>query len=111
IWSVPFVFNHVVYFGSGDSYLYAIETYGYKGFKENKSINRIPGKHFSVYPNPFTSHLSISSSSSASIYSLTGQLIVKLDKGKHSLDTNSWKEGVYIIKSEKETKRIVKINE
>ncbi|MBN1234021.1 MAG: T9SS type A sorting domain-containing protein, partial [Candidatus Coatesbacteria bacterium] len=79
------------------------------GFSSSNSSSCLPDKHFSVSPNPFASHLSISSSSSVSIYSLTGQLIMKLDKGKHSLDTSSWREGVYIIKSSSETRRIIKL--
>ncbi|MBN1234371.1 MAG: T9SS type A sorting domain-containing protein, partial [Candidatus Coatesbacteria bacterium] len=110
IWSVPFVFNHVVYFGSGDSYLYAIETYGYKGFSNKKTASYIPSKSFSISPNPFTSRLSVSLPSIGAIYSITGQLIMSLPKGKHSLDTSKWKQGVYIVKSGKECKRVVKVN-
>ncbi|MBN1234092.1 MAG: PQQ-binding-like beta-propeller repeat protein, partial [Candidatus Coatesbacteria bacterium] len=107
--SSPCVSNGVVFVGSNDYHLYAIETYGYKGFKNNKSASYIPAKSFSVSPNPFASSLSISSTSSASIYSLTGQLIMNLSKGKHSIDTSKWKEGVYIVKSGKEIKRMVKV--
>ncbi|MBN1234221.1 MAG: T9SS type A sorting domain-containing protein [Candidatus Coatesbacteria bacterium] len=47
--------------------------------------------------------------SSAIIYDITGKMITRLDKGKYSLDTSSWREGVYIIKAGKETKRVVKV--
>ncbi|MBN1231777.1 MAG: PQQ-binding-like beta-propeller repeat protein [Candidatus Coatesbacteria bacterium] len=79
------------------------------GFSSSNSTSYLPGKHFSVSPNPFTSRLSISLPSSGAIYSLTGQLIKNLPKGKHSLDTSKWREGVYIVKSGKECKRIVKV--
>ncbi|MBN1232379.1 MAG: PQQ-binding-like beta-propeller repeat protein, partial [Candidatus Coatesbacteria bacterium] len=107
--SSPCVSDGVVYVGSCDTYLYAIETYGYTGFKDDKSSSYIPNKSFSVSPNPFSDRLTISLPSSGAIYSLTGQLITKLNKGKHSLDTSKWREGVYIVKSGKETKRIVKM--
>ncbi|MBN1233787.1 MAG: T9SS type A sorting domain-containing protein [Candidatus Coatesbacteria bacterium] len=64
---------------------------------------------FRVFPNPFNKKLSLHLPSSASIYSITGQLIMYLDKGKHSLDTSSWREGVYIVKSGMECKRVVKV--
>ncbi len=64
----------------------------------------------SASPNPFTSRLSLSLPSPAAIYSLTGSLIKTLPKGKHEMDTSSWKAGVYLIKCGKETKRVVKLN-
>ncbi|MBN1232295.1 MAG: PQQ-binding-like beta-propeller repeat protein [Candidatus Coatesbacteria bacterium] len=107
--SSPCVSDGVVFVGSYDYYLYAIETYGYKGFNDNKSASYIPSKTFSVSPNPFSNRLSLSLPSSGVVYSLTGQLIMKLDKGKHSIGTSKWKQGVYIVKSGKECKRIVKV--
>ncbi|MBN1232034.1 MAG: PQQ-binding-like beta-propeller repeat protein, partial [Candidatus Coatesbacteria bacterium] len=109
IWSSPCVSDGVVYVGSFDCYLYAIETYGYTGFKDNKSASYFPEKFLTISPNPFSTRLSISLPFSGAIYSLTGQLIIKLDKGKHSLDASRWREGVYIVKSSKECKRAVKI--
>ncbi|MBN1232789.1 MAG: PQQ-binding-like beta-propeller repeat protein [Candidatus Coatesbacteria bacterium] len=109
VYSSPCISNGVVYIGSCDNYLYAIETYGYKGFKNNKSASSLPSPSLSISPNPFSSRLSVSLPSSGAIYSLTGQLIMKLDKGKHSIDTNSWKEGVYIIKSKNSSLKITKL--
>ncbi|MBN1233906.1 MAG: PQQ-binding-like beta-propeller repeat protein, partial [Candidatus Coatesbacteria bacterium] len=106
--SSPCISDGVVYVGSNDYYIYAIETYK-SGFKDNKSASYIPAKSFSISPNPFTDRLSISLPSSAYIYSLTGQLIMKLEKGKHSIDTSKWREGVYIVKSSMETKKVVKV--
>ncbi|MBN1232135.1 MAG: T9SS type A sorting domain-containing protein, partial [Candidatus Coatesbacteria bacterium] len=60
-------------------------------------------------PNPFSSRLSLSLPSSGAVYSLTGQLIMKMNKGKHSIDTSKWREGVYIVKAGKECKRVVKV--
>ncbi|MBN1232300.1 MAG: T9SS type A sorting domain-containing protein [Candidatus Coatesbacteria bacterium] len=80
------------------------------GFNNDTSSYSLPSPSFSSSPNPFSSHLSLSLPSSGAIYSITGQLIMNLPKGKHSLDTSKWKQGVYIVKSGKETKRIVKIN-
>ncbi|MBN1234223.1 MAG: PQQ-binding-like beta-propeller repeat protein [Candidatus Coatesbacteria bacterium] len=108
--SSPCVSDGVVYIRSNDKYLYAIETYGYSNFKDNKSASYIPAKSFSASPNPFTDRLTISLLSTGAVYSLTGQLIMKLDKGKHSINTTSWREGVYIVKSGKECKRVVKVN-
>ncbi|MBN1232124.1 MAG: PQQ-binding-like beta-propeller repeat protein [Candidatus Coatesbacteria bacterium] len=109
VYSSPCIAVGIVYVGSDDYYLYAIETYINTGYSSNKSTSYIPSKSFSISPNPFSSRLSLSLPSSGAIYSLTGQLIMKLDKGKHSLDTSSWKQGVYIIKTGKECKRVVKV--
>ncbi|MBN1234305.1 MAG: PQQ-binding-like beta-propeller repeat protein [Candidatus Coatesbacteria bacterium] len=109
--SSPCVSDGVVYIGSHDRYLYALETYGYNDFKTNKSASKIPDKQFSISPNPFTVRLSISLPSSGAIYSLTGQLIMNLPKGKHSIDTSKWREGIYMVKSNKMSKRIVKVKD
>jgi hypothetical protein len=80
-----------------------------QGFNDEKiSLKPLPTK-FTIHPNPFRDRLSLELPSSGSVYSLTGQLIKTLSKGKHKIDTSSWKAGVYIIKCDKETKRIVKI--
>ncbi|MBN1234259.1 MAG: T9SS type A sorting domain-containing protein [Candidatus Coatesbacteria bacterium] len=79
-------------------------------FDSNYKTSSLPSKSFSISPNPFSSRLSLSLPTSGAIYSLTGHLIMKLDKGKHELYTSKWREGVYIVKAGKETKRIVKIN-
>ena len=65
---------------------------------------------FDEHPNPFTTRLSLTLPSSASIYSVTGTLIKILPKGKQEIDTRNWKAGVYIIKAGNETKRVVKLN-
>ncbi|MBN1233788.1 MAG: PQQ-like beta-propeller repeat protein [Candidatus Coatesbacteria bacterium] len=80
------------------------------GFSNNNSSSSLPSRSLSVSPNPFSSRLSLSLPSSGAIYFITGQLIMNLDKGKHSLDTSSWREGIYIVKSGKECKRVVKVN-
>ncbi|MBN1232067.1 MAG: hypothetical protein JXA60_01765, partial [Candidatus Coatesbacteria bacterium] len=64
------------------------------GFKNRTSSSLLPYHSFSVSPNPFSGRLMISLPSSGAIYSLTGQLIMKLPKGKHSIDTSKWREGV-----------------
>ncbi|MBN1232151.1 MAG: T9SS type A sorting domain-containing protein [Candidatus Coatesbacteria bacterium] len=76
---------------------------------DDTETTSIPSLKFSVCPSPFSNRLYLFLPYTTSVYSLSGQLIMKLDKGKHSLDTSKWKEGVYIVKSGKETKRIVKI--
>ncbi|MBN1233138.1 MAG: PQQ-like beta-propeller repeat protein [Candidatus Coatesbacteria bacterium] len=107
--SSPCASDGIVFIGNNDNYLYAIETYGYTGFKDNKSASYLPAKSLSVSPNPFSSRLSLSLPSSGAVYSLTGQLVMNLSKGKLSVDTSKWREGVYIVKSGMECKRIVKI--
>jgi eukaryotic-like serine/threonine-protein kinase len=107
MFSAPCYEDSTVYFGCRDGYLYALVTSG-TGFKNNASSKIIPSK-LQAYPNPFSKSLSLDLPSQASIYSLTGQLIMKLNKGKHNLDTSRWIEGVYIIKSVSETKRVIKI--
>ncbi|MBN1234035.1 MAG: T9SS type A sorting domain-containing protein [Candidatus Coatesbacteria bacterium] len=93
-----------------DIYLVKTDKDGETGFSSYVSTKSLPSPSFSISPNPFSSRLSLSLSSSGAIYSLAGQLIMKLDKGKHSLDTSKWREGVYIVKAGKESRRIVKVN-
>ncbi|MBN1234272.1 MAG: T9SS type A sorting domain-containing protein, partial [Candidatus Coatesbacteria bacterium] len=106
--SITIGYPGFVYVCGLDGYLYCI---GDKtGFSDNKKTNKLPSPSFSISPNPFSSRLTLSLPSSGAIYSLTGQLIMKLEKGKHSIDTSSWREGVYIVKAGKESKRVVKVN-
>ncbi|MBN1231747.1 MAG: T9SS type A sorting domain-containing protein, partial [Candidatus Coatesbacteria bacterium] len=88
----------------------AFSPIGQTGFKDNKSASYIPAPSLSISPNPFSDRLAITVPSSGAIYSLTGQLVMNLTKGKHSLDTSKWREGIYIVKAGKETKKIIKIN-
>ncbi|MBN1232806.1 MAG: PQQ-binding-like beta-propeller repeat protein [Candidatus Coatesbacteria bacterium] len=108
--STPCVSDSIIYFTSDDGYLYAVNI-GFKdGFNKKQSSHHLPSPSLSSYPNPFRDRLIIETSDKARIYSITGQFIMKVEKGKHSIDTSSWKQGVYIVKSGTETKRIVKIN-
>ncbi len=107
IYSSPCYADSTVYFGSRDGNLYALVTSG-TGFRDKTSAKSIPSR-FNAYPNPFTSRLSLDLSTQASVYTITGQLIMKIEKGKHTLDTSRWTEGVYLIRSNSETKRIIKI--
>ncbi|MBN1232302.1 MAG: T9SS type A sorting domain-containing protein [Candidatus Coatesbacteria bacterium] len=84
-------------------------TYNWTGFNNDTSSYSLPAKSFAASPNPFSTRLSVSMPSSGAIYSLTGQLIMNLSKGKHTLDTSKWKQGVYILKAGKECKKVVKI--
>jgi WD40 repeat protein len=93
--------------GSGP---YAFSPIEETGFESKEESGSLPKASLSASPNPFTSHLFLSLPSPASIYSLTGQLIVSLPEGKQEIDTSSWKAGVYLIKAGNETKRIVKID-
>ncbi|MBN1231749.1 MAG: PQQ-binding-like beta-propeller repeat protein [Candidatus Coatesbacteria bacterium] len=108
--SSPSVSLGTVIVGSNDGYIYAIETSEETDFDKQENYSIIPAKSFSASPNPFSSRLSISLPSSGAVYSLTGQLVMNLTKGKHSLDTSKWKEGVYVVKAGKECKRVVKVN-
>ncbi|MBN1232722.1 MAG: T9SS type A sorting domain-containing protein [Candidatus Coatesbacteria bacterium] len=96
-------------YGSGYADCYLVKHDEQTGFTDYKSNFKLPMQSFTANPNPFSSRLSLSLPSSGAVYSLTGQLIMNLPKGKHSVDTSKWREGVYIVKSGKETKRIVKI--
>ncbi|MBN1234098.1 MAG: T9SS type A sorting domain-containing protein [Candidatus Coatesbacteria bacterium] len=92
-----------------DLYLLKVDKQGRSGFSSYVSAKSLPSPSLSISPNPFSNRLSLSLPSSGAIYSLTGQLIMKMDKGKHELDTSKWKQGVYIVKSGMESKRIVKV--
>ncbi|MBN1234105.1 MAG: PQQ-binding-like beta-propeller repeat protein, partial [Candidatus Coatesbacteria bacterium] len=95
---------------------YQLNVYSVECFTSSNSFSRtvftssLPTPSLSISPNPFSTHLSVSLPSSGAIYYLTGQLIMNMSKGKHSIDTSKWREGVYIVKSGKETKRLVKFN-
>ena len=65
---------------------------------------------FTVGPSPFRGNLRLQLPNSGSIYSLTGKLIRRLNKGEHNLDTSKWSPGIYIIQCGTELKRIVKTN-
>ena len=78
------------------------------GFDSNLTSQYMPFI-FSVSPNPFKARLRITLPSKGEVYSLTGTLIKRLDKGVHTLDTDKWGNGVYIVKCKDEVKRVVKI--
>jgi WD40 repeat protein len=84
-----------------------LEETGFK--KTQSSLKQLPQGIVSASPNPFSNRLKVSLPSSGAVYTLTGRLIMKLDKGDHDIDTSNWKEGVYILKAGEETKKIVKI--
>lgn len=62
-----------------------------------------------LYPNPFSSRLSIETSEEMSFYSITGRLIRKIGRGTYNLDTSDWASGLYIIKTKKGILRITKL--
>ncbi len=78
------------------------------GFSNKGGSQYMPLK-FSVSPNPFNARLRITLPSEGYIFSLTGTLIMKIDKGMHTLDTGKWGNGVYLVKCKEEVKRVVKI--
>ncbi|MBN1233869.1 MAG: hypothetical protein JXA60_10990 [Candidatus Coatesbacteria bacterium] len=90
-------------------YAFAFNPVQETGYSTNQSSSSLPAHSFSISPNPFSTRLSVSLPSSGAIYSLTGKLIMKLPKGKHSIDASKWREGVYVVKSGMECKRVVKI--
>ncbi len=78
------------------------------GFKN--SISELPKQGlFTASPNPFIDRLSLLLPYSACIYSLTGELMRRLDKGQCEINTSRWHGGVYLIKCGNEVKRIIKI--
>ncbi|MBN1232425.1 MAG: T9SS type A sorting domain-containing protein [Candidatus Coatesbacteria bacterium] len=116
-WDVPddpsqfcFVKAYATMSGNWDTSDHAFTIYNEQtGFREyEKNAFCLPCIEFK--PNPFSKCLYLILPDSTSIYSLTGHLILKLDKGKYELDTSKWRNGVYIIKSGNEIKKIVKID-
>ncbi|MBN1234093.1 MAG: T9SS type A sorting domain-containing protein [Candidatus Coatesbacteria bacterium] len=82
------------------------------GFEENKTSKMLPeNTSLSAYPNPFRDKLVIESKTEGIVYNITGQKLESFSKGKHSIDTSKWREGVYIVKAGKETKRVVKVRQ
>jgi WD40 repeat protein len=84
-----------------------LEETGFK--KTQSSFKQLPQGIVSASPNPFSNRLRVSLPTTGAVYTLTGRLIMKLDKGDHDIDTSSWKEGVYILKAGEEAKKIVKM--
>ncbi|MBN1233815.1 MAG: PQQ-binding-like beta-propeller repeat protein, partial [Candidatus Coatesbacteria bacterium] len=108
--TTPCIEDSIIYFGCEDGYLYAVNIGEKKGFEDGRTSQQLPSPSLSAHPNPFRDRLTIETSDKARIYSITGQFITELNKGKHSIDTSRWREGIYIVKAGEETKRIVKIN-
>ncbi|MBN1232964.1 MAG: T9SS type A sorting domain-containing protein, partial [Candidatus Coatesbacteria bacterium] len=77
---------------------------------ENETTTETCKNIVECYPSPFNTHLKLELVEGAIIYSLTGQIIMKLSKGKHLIDASNWIDGVYIIKSGNETKKVIKIS-
>jgi WD40 repeat protein len=84
-----------------------LEETGFK--KTQSSLKPLPQSIVTASPNPFSNRLRVSLPTSGAVYTLTGRLIMKLDKGDHDIDTSNWKEGVYILKAGEEAKKIVKM--
>ncbi len=109
VYSSPCIANDIVYFGSRDSCLYACHITD-TGFKNKSSSKDIPSR-LQAYPNPFSDRLNLDLPAQSSVYSITGQLIMRLEKGKHNIDTRKWMKGIYFIQCECRTGiRIVKID-
>ncbi|MBN1231724.1 MAG: T9SS type A sorting domain-containing protein [Candidatus Coatesbacteria bacterium] len=79
------------------------------GLKEENAGMALPQNRIAAYPVPFKNRVTISVAEEGFIYSITGQLIVSLKKGKNEIKTDEWSEGVYIITSGRESLRIVKL--
>ena len=108
--SSPFAGIGFVFVGSNDGYIYAFIDPGEEDFVEKQTFKKLPKQtKLSCLPNPFTSRLTITAPCACTVYDLTGRIVAKLDKGKHSVSTDTWQAGVYIVKSGRGTKRIVKI--
>lgn len=108
--SDPFVSGGIVFIGCSDTYLYAIETYGYAGFSNYETNRKSIPEQFDAAPNPCRDYLILSLPKDTQIYSLSGQLIRKLAPGKYRIETKNWITGIYIIKSGEETRKIIKYN-
>ncbi|MBN1233873.1 MAG: T9SS type A sorting domain-containing protein [Candidatus Coatesbacteria bacterium] len=80
------------------------------GFDTKTSTSCIPYNYFSVTPNPFNTHLTLSLPEEASIYTITGRLVKKLSKGNYEIDTKTWKSGIYLLKTSTEIRKIIKLD-
>ncbi|MBN1233741.1 MAG: PQQ-binding-like beta-propeller repeat protein [Candidatus Coatesbacteria bacterium] len=89
---------------------YAIEIGADIGFKENKT-SKLPAKKPDIIANnPFRNSLIIEIKEKSEIYYLSGKLIARYDKGRHTINTSKWQTGTYIIKAGAETRKIVKLD-
>ncbi|MBN1233974.1 MAG: T9SS type A sorting domain-containing protein, partial [Candidatus Coatesbacteria bacterium] len=61
------------------------------------------------YPNPFKDRLNIESPSSGAVYDITGRKVYSFGKGINKVDTNSWREGIYIVKYGEKVIKVVKV--
>ena len=92
------------------STIIAIAPFEKTGFSSKQRAKKIPNKrNLRAYPCPFSDRLTITAPSSGAIYDLTGNVVTKLSKGKHSLSTTDWQPGVYLVRSGSETRQIVKL--
>ena len=87
-----------------DAVFEIVEPVGFKGKMTAKAIPNV----FTVSPNPFTDRLTVNMTTKGAIYSLTGNLITSLDKGRHTVATSNWAPGIYMIKCGEKVKRVVK---
>ncbi|MBN1233712.1 MAG: PQQ-binding-like beta-propeller repeat protein [Candidatus Coatesbacteria bacterium] len=73
----------------------------------------IPEKEslFSCYPNPFRERLFVKSESRIEIYTIEGRLMMIKEKGNQIIDTKDFAKGIYLIKSGKKTRTVVKIED
>ena len=79
------------------------------GFSYSSTGSILPMSVLSTHPNPFSDRLTINSPSLGAIYDLTGNVVTKLSKGKHTISTTDWQPGVYIVRNRTQTRRIVKL--
>lgn len=63
---------------------------------------------FSVYPNPVQTNLYFNQQATGSVYSISGQLMVSFTSEK-SINVTSLTQGIYIVKTDKGTKRFLKL--
>jgi hypothetical protein len=80
--------------------------------KDKSSIQSPKMDKMTVYPNPFTDYIMVNATadSTATIYDLSGTAILnkKLKNGGNRIETSALPEGVYLLKSEGNTVKIVK---
>ena len=102
---------------TGTTYFYRLKMIDKDGKFQYSNIVRIDTKEntesLSVFPNPTSNYITITSSihQQAVITNVTGQQIKKIDliPGAQTVNVESWKPGIYVIKTNEEAQKFIKL--
>lgn len=65
-------------------------------------------EEISIFPNPIINQLTLDIVQDVEIWDIQGNCICRLKKGKQCIDTKNWPAGIYLLKIEKKSYKIIK---